>query len=365
MKRLLIVLILLLTFVAILAACGDAEDTTAAETGDTATTSTTDSVFVTTSAVTSITAETTTATTTTTAEITTTAEVTTTAPITYTAKSFMGAIDDKTPLSAIVLPGTHDSGATKEFKLAGVAVAGTAKCQTLSISEQLAIGVRFFDIRLRRVNGSLHVYHGEVDQELSFDAVLAAFYGFLEENPSEALIVSIKEECDPEGDNAAFDQMVREVLAKARERWYLGSDIPTLGAVRGKCVLMRRFGTSGSYGFDASSGWADNTTFTITRGAYKLEVQDYYQNEAPEGKWDAFAAFCEKMQEKTARSYYLNYSSGNIQNFLGIPSITKVSDHMNPKLLTYLATKPDLVGVFVTDFVTEELAKAIYELNFN
>ena len=80
--------------------------------------------------------------------------------------AFMAELPNEAPLSALVLPGTHDSGATVDMVLPG-----TAKCQSLTIGEQLSIGVRFFDIRLRRVEGSLHVYHGEVDQKLSFDEV--------------------------------------------------------------------------------------------------------------------------------------------------------------------------------------------------
>ena len=273
----------------------------------------------------------------------------------------MIAIDDSTPLSMIALPGTHDSGATIDMILSG-----TAKCQTLTIAEQLAAGVRYFDIRLRRVNGSLHVYHGTVDQKLTFDEVLTAFYEFLEKNPSEALIVCIKEESDASGENASFDTMVKDKLSEESAKWYTGSDIPTLGTVRGKCVLMRRFGTSGSYGFDASHDFSDNSSdFTITNGAYKLRAQDYYQNDSGEAKWTAVENFFNAMKTPDARCYYLNNTSGYKPGLLSIPNINTIKNHVNPLLLEYLAAKPALVGIIATDFMTAEIAEAIWSLNFD
>jgi len=288
----------------------------------------------------------------------TTVPETSAAPITYTAKSWMGALPDATFLNNIAIPGTHDSGATKDMILAG-----TAKCQSLSIAEQLAVGVRFFDIRLRRVDGELHVYHGYVDQELTFDEVLSACYTFLAENPSEALIMCIKEEYDASGTNSAFDAMVAAKIKENAAYWHTTPAVPTLGAVRGKIVLMRRYSTSGSFGINASSGWRDNTTFTLNTGSATLSVQDYYNNESADAKWAAVTAMFQKMQYKK-NTYYLNYTSGYKAGTFDIPNINTIKDSVNPKLIEYLKTSPDFVGTVVVDFVTDEIAQLIYEVNF-
>ncbi len=301
----------------------------------------------------------------TTKPITTTVPVTTekpvtTAPVTYTPENFMIAIPDSTPLSSLVLPGTHDSGATHDM-----IVSGTAKCQSLSIADQLKAGVRYLDIRLRRQNGSLAVYHGEVDQKLTFDSVLEAVYAFLEQNPSETLIMCIKEEADATGtDNDAFDTMVKAYINRAASRWYTQNKIPTLGEVRGKIVLMRRFTASGELGFNASSGWSDNTTFTLHSGGYHLAVQDYYNNESAEKKWEAVESFCNTMQHPAANTYYLNNTSGYKSGVFGIPNINTIANSVNPKLLTYLESAKGIVGIIATDFMTAELAQAILTLNF-
>ncbi len=284
----------------------------------------------------------------------------TTVPITYTAENFMIAIPDKTPLSKIALPGTHDSGATKDHSL----MSGTAKCQTLSIAEQLSVGVRYLDIRLKRENGILKVYHGTVDQKLTFDKVLTDIYAFLEKNPSETLIVCIKEETDAEGENAPFDVTVKSYIDADKEAWFTQNRIPTLGEVRGKIVLWRRYGTSGTFGFNAADGFADNTTFTLTSGSYKLAVQDHYNCESPEKKWEAITAFMKSMKTPAANTYFLNNTSGYKPGLFSIPSIPTISDYVNPKLLEFLKSAEGTAGIIATDFMTAALAEAIWQLNF-
>ena len=62
---------------------------------------------------------------------------------------------------------------------------------------------------------------------------------------------------------------------------------------------------------------------------------------------------------------YLNFTSGYVPGLFSIPSITKVSNTVNPKLIEYLKTSPDFVGVVIVDFVTAEMAELIYQVNFD
>lgn len=289
----------------------------------------------------------------------TTVPETTSAPITYTAKSWMGAIPDATPLNNIAIPGTHDSGATKDMILSG-----TAKCQTLSIADQLNAGVRFFDIRLRRVNGSLHVYHGQVDQKLTFDEVLTACYTFLADNPTEVLMMSIKEEYDASGTNGAFHTMVANKIGENANYWHTSGAIPQIGTVRGKIVLVRRYSGTSNFGINASSGWTDNATFSTSAGTCLLSVQDYYNNDSADAKWNAITAMFQKMKYQKS-TYYLNFTSGYKGSSLGIPNINTIKNAINPKLIEYLKTSPDFVGIVIVDFVTDEIANLIYEVNFD
>ena len=82
------------------------------------------------------------------------------------ASDWMADLDDDRALTSLAIPGTHDSGAL--YSIADVA----GKCQSLSVSEQLRAGVRFFDIRLQLRGDKLAVVHSFVDQMTDFAVVL-------------------------------------------------------------------------------------------------------------------------------------------------------------------------------------------------
>jgi hypothetical protein len=56
-------------------------------------------------------------------------------------RDWMRSLPDSTPLSAISIPGTHDSAALH----GGLA----AQCQSWTIKDQLEAGIRFIDVRCR------------------------------------------------------------------------------------------------------------------------------------------------------------------------------------------------------------------------
>lgn len=280
-----------------------------------------------------------------------------TEPIPHDGTNWMTALPDGMPLSMLSIPGTHDSGARLE------PLSGTAQCQTLTIAEQLQAGVRYLDIRCKRVNGVLKIYHGVADQKLTFQEVLTQVYGFLDAHPGETVLMCIKEEDEPSGNNPSFDAMVRAFTEEAPQRWYLKNNIPLLGEARGRIVLMRRFSTGSAMGFDASSGWSDNTTFTLTTGSWRLSVQDRYQVADGSEKWQAVHDFLDGMIP-AVNQYYLNNLSGYQAGWFGIPNIPAISRDVLPRFLEYLNTAPAFVGITAMDFVTEELANGIFELNF-
>ena len=114
-------------------------------------------------------------------------------PLEYTcidASDWMADLDDTLPLSALTIPGTHDSGAL--YSIADVA----GKCQSLTVREQLKAGVRFFDIRLQLRGDKLAVVHSFVDQMTDFADVLDDMTDFLRDHPTEFLLVSIKQDAD-------------------------------------------------------------------------------------------------------------------------------------------------------------------------
>lgn len=73
----------------------------------------------------------------------------------YSLDSWMGALPDKTLLSDITIPGTHDTCARSNIPF--------VRTQYLSVTQQLEAGIRFLDLRCRLLaDGDLYMYHGGV-----------------------------------------------------------------------------------------------------------------------------------------------------------------------------------------------------------
>ena len=96
---------------------------------------------------------------------------------------------------------------------------GIAQAQHLTIAEQLAAGIRYFDLRCRAATSDDHkfdIYHGAIDQNQTFDDVLATLYAFLDAHPHEAVIASVKEEAAESGaTRSPFDQLFARYVAAA------------------------------------------------------------------------------------------------------------------------------------------------------
>jgi 1-phosphatidylinositol phosphodiesterase len=181
-------------------------------------------------------------------------------------QTWMSTIPDTLPLSALSIPGTHNSH-TYYRALPSV------RCQSVDIATQLSHGVRFLDIRLQPAHATdvskkdLQLVHGAFPISLTgpkyFAPILQTCYDFLAQHPSETILMSLKRE----GIGGATDHHLAHLLTQhyishAREKWYTDTTIPSFGAVRGKIVLIRRFQAPEPLGLDATS-WPHNATHAL------------------------------------------------------------------------------------------------------
>ena len=268
---------------------------------------------------------------------------------------WMTSLNGALPLSQFSIPGTHDSGARFE------PFPGSAKCQNLTITEQLNAGVRFLDIRCRHVDNAFTIHHGQVYQNINFTDVLNSTLGFLDANPGETVIMSVKEEYTPQNNTRSFEATFDSYVAQTPSRWLLGKGIPTLTAARGKIVLFRRFGASSlPKGIDASS-FSDNTTFSV---GGTLRVQDRYVVPENDPKWAAILALLNEARHGGPDTLYVNFSSGYKTGNFGIPNLTVVSDNINPRLTTFFANNPSgRFGTILMDFADAARCALIYNTN--
>ena len=257
--------------------------------------------------------------------------------------SWMKDVSDDTAIEDLDIVGSHES-----LALYGIGdLAG--QCQSLPIGEQLELGVRLFDIRLKVSGASLHAYHGFVDERQKFHETISTLHSFLANHPSEALFISIKTE-DSEGENAArFDKLVEQQIDPTR--WYLDATMPsTLGQVRGKMVLLSRYANA-SHGVDWHNGWRDNKSFSLGESFY---VQDQYALDSIEKKKEAITACYAR-----AETFKINYFSGYLTNHFPPMHAPTFAKEINGWAKTYLPSVSKK-GFMFFDFVNTELMDVVY-----
>ncbi len=274
--------------------------------------------------------------------------------------NWMSLLNGSLPLSQYSIPGTHDSGARFE------PIGGTAKCQNLTIAGQLEagirfLGIRFLDIRCRHLNDAFTIHHGAIYQNINFADVLNDTIGFLNANPGETVIMSVKEEHTPSGNTRSFEATFDAYVVQSPQKWHLGPAIPTLDSVRGRIVLFRRFGASATPKGINASNWPDNTTFS-TGGT--LRVQDNYNVSNNDTKWGQILAILNEARHGGPNTLYVNFSSGVRSGLFGLPDITGVSNNINPRLTTFLNANPSgRFGAILMDFADAARAGLIYNTN--
>lgn len=158
---------------------------------------------------------------------------------------WMSHVEGNKYLDELSIPGTHDSG-TCSVDNDTEPQSSQAKCQQDYIPTQLLEGIRYFDIRLGKGNdpgidhGSCYLLKKD-GHFMHLSDVVGYFKKFLNENPSEALIMLVSR-----GNNEATDESLTTAFAKVLDDnpklFYTSSRVPTLNEVRGKIVLLRRFG---------------------------------------------------------------------------------------------------------------------------
>lgn len=299
-------------------------------------------------------------------------------------KKWMKEFPDQTPLSALSIPGTHNSP-TCHTALPSV------RCQAVSPIEQLENGVRFFDIRVQvahpedKKSDKLRLVHSvfpiSLVESKKFRPLYDEILGFLRKNPSETVILSLKREGSGDATDADLAQKLWDHYIEPKH-WVMDSGIPTLGHTRGKVVLFRRFKLNEAMkklygqatGINAQN-WADNTA--NSKGG-DVQIQDFYEvseTDNIEMKKQYVCEHCDRATQANATLTTAGASVGDrasgpmFINFLSASNFwkpgcwpDKVAGQINPAVVKYLSKKGDKnskqsprggIGVLVMDWVGE------------
>lgn len=305
--------------------------------------------------------------------------------------NWMGHMPGSWRLSFFGIPGTHDSGA----RVDPFGLPDTAKAQDLSIAQQLAVGVRFLDIRCRRVNNNdLAIHHGPIFQKIWFGSgVLAPVRAFIRAHPTETVIISVKDEYGPTGAvTLPFEQILYKYLQQfpADDRagkfkgWYTRNAIPTLDQVRGQIILVRRFDhaskitrcagrscisvtvtTPAAYrvgGIDAFSTWPKSGYGDTGL----IKVEDYYDDPGQSTKWGYVqSALTTAINDaRPGKPLYFSFASATRNPVSHRHPVTYYSNYINPKLLNFVSPIGGGygLGIVVMDHANENLSSQVIDV---
>ena len=252
---------------------------------------------------------------------------------------WMKGLDDNTSLRDVNMPGSHDTMALYSIgDLAG-------QCQSLSLKDQLNVGVRFLDIRLKLDKNELKAVHGIVDEKSAFKEITEVVEAFLEENKSEFIIMSVKEEATANASSISFDDAVKELTNK--DIYLKERTLPSkVGDIRGKVVILSRYQNS-TIGIDAFEGWQDSTSFVLPNN--DIYVQDTFRITSAEQKQDEIIS-CFK---ESGHALKINFLSAYRTNGFPPSYAPSAAKDINPWINKEIKNYHDR-GIVLYDFVTSE-----------
>lgn len=260
---------------------------------------------------------------------------------------WMSGVSDGRRLCDLFLPGTHDSVA----RIGG----DFAECQCWDMPKQLRMGLRYFDVRVKHDGDDLKGCHGIIDMNITFREVASHCEWFVQNNPSEAVVVAISTKGSPKTDAPHSRDFLNEVLNQSQTmppprhgsaaNWHFWpGHWPTLGQSRGKVLLF------------IGNGWPGCT-----------DVQDVWDIGDGDEKFNHIMNHARKA--RAPGTLMLNYTSCTGQEGLTYATPKRVAVHVNKLVNKELEeiwkdARADIgPTTFMMDFPGVELVKLIITKN--
>lgn len=327
--------------------------------------------------------------------------------------NWMATLPDERKLVELSIPGTHDAATwnysqTRQDELSDYAsssltLAKYYRCQEKSMFDMLDGGVRFFDWRIayNPGNETIGFHHGAavLDPNATLQDVLYGFYHWLDQHPTETVLVSINHEGSTgTPDDATYYKQIYDTLNSglSAEYWVQANGtIGTLGESRGKLVFLQRFSwdklpsaDDKRFGINLpGDAWTDNgrdiTIIYNNELDQKAFIEDFYEMDLDSGsstdafvseKFNATTAHLKKASSSELEQLWITFASGyadysNTDHPI-TPEVMALGDDtawgMNQRLLLWLFAHRGRLGVVVLDFfgAVPGLAESIIALNY-
>lgn len=257
----------------------------------------------------------------------------------------MGRLPGHMPLAAVSMPGTHNSAsfAIRAGHLAAVVEA--TRCQWWNLRQQLVMGIRFLDLRVRP-DGVL--CHGRVGCALTLQEALEECSTFLRQHPEEVVITRIKDEGASKATAKGVNKLVNSLVESAAYPFYLQMRLPALSEVRGRIVLL--------------CDWAGGL-LGMRWGGDKMSLQDEYWHRTGTNKWRVVQMHIGR-EPPVADRLQVHFTSAT-----ALPRKVPITlaRSVNPKLAAHLRVYPcgrRFWGIIAMDFPSASLCDLIIRSNW-
>jgi hypothetical protein len=279
--------------------------------------------------------------------------------IDYSRPEWMADLPDSLPISAISVPGTHETMA----RFGGPA----PRCQTLTLEQQLNAGLRAFDIRPRHIADVFAIHHKAYFQNAYFgNDVLQVFIDFLAAHPSETIFMRAKREYNVADVTRSFGATFAWYMASYGHAVWQTDDpttYPTLGEVRGKIVILQQCRADENDDLPCDGGmFAPVKSYGFPWSA--LSIQDdyvvYWTHASMNGKWENIRQQLLLAATSDPSTMFVNFTSGStwmnpVDVARGIWIPFKHSDGMNERTYRTLRALLDQgviirTGLIMSDF---------------
>ena len=289
-------------------------------------------------------------------------------------KNWMKKIADDTLITAINMPGTHDS-ACRYMDFGFI-----SQTQHLSVTEQLNIGVRYFDFRFKFHKSKFIANHsicycrkkfGFWNEILLADDIVKECVDFIRENPTETILFQLKEAESNTG-KEFFNEFYKRYIESCLDCWFVENKIPTMGEARGKIILLRAVSVDsdrftdknscidftsypyvGSYNVD---DWKRGDIRTLSGEKYAgMYVQDSYKSEGMH-KWGTVTRFLDSGLSADDFNICLTSCTRVFVPRFNAPKINKLIKNHN-------FIKGQLYGIIATDYIDAQICEKIISTN--
>lgn len=275
-------------------------------------------------------------------------------------RNWMASLPNKDiPLNQLLLMGTHDSTTAKYARdssiFTGPFMVPYVVTQSMSIPEQLRFGIRFLDLRFGCLDSScnkISLVHGSVQLFHHMVPTMDDIVKFLRDNPSEAVIVSMKIDDDKHSDaGSKIVDAISNYIARNRSSFYNASrgTKPKFSEVQGKIYIVDRTGgaSSGDLGTVGSQLYVDDDVKFGEDGVFRY--QDRYQNPDYDEKINAVRAFGKDYMNANHFNCFFNL------NFLSAAgadgsTIKDYASRVNSKYFAKATFGSRHAGIYIMDF---------------